>query len=190
MSDELNKLAIEALTIQKRIKNDTNNLKKIKDQLIEKSKTKNSSYDINVEDGRIRIIKCKKLIYYKLNEKEFSKLDNQTKNDLLKKKLLKVKFVVNNENYDGALNNNLIPNVIKELIEKRERQPFYVSVFTDIKKNILSKPDDNKDLEDDDENEDVIDDIILNVFPPDSENFTDDDPKDLSEIEKQEKGIE
>ena len=95
MSDELNKLAIEALTIQKRIKNDTNNLKKIKDQLIEKSKTKNSSYDINVEDGRIRIIKCKKLIYYKLNEKGFSKLDNQTKNDLLKKKLLKVKFVVN-----------------------------------------------------------------------------------------------
>ena len=48
MSDELNKLAIEALTIQKRIKNDTNKLKKIKDQLIEKSKTRNSSYSINI----------------------------------------------------------------------------------------------------------------------------------------------
>ena len=190
MSDELNKLAIEALTIQKRIKNDTNNLKKIKDQLIEKSKTRNSSYSINIEDGSIRIIKHENLIYYKLNEKGFSKLDNQTKNDLLKKKLLKVKFVVNNNNYLNASNNNSIPNVLKELIEKRERQPFYVSVFTDIKKNILSKPDDSKDLEDDDENDDAIDDIMLNVFPPDSENFTDDDPKDLSEIEKQEKGIE
>ena len=190
MSDELNKLAIEALTIQKRIKNDTNNLKKIKDQLIEKSKTRNSSYSINIEDGSIRIIKHKNLIYYKLNEKGFSKLDNQTKNDLLKKKLLKVKFVVNNNNYLNASNNNSIPNVLKELIEKRERQPFYVSVFTDIKKNILSKPDDSKDLEDDDENDDAIDDIMLNVFPPDSENFTDDDPKDLSEIEKQENGIE
>jgi len=190
MSDELNKLAIEALTIQKRIKNDTNNLKKIKDQLIEKSKTRNSSYSINIEDGSIRIIKHKNLIYYKLKEKGFSKLDNQTKNDLLKKKLLKVKFVVNNNNYLNASNNNSIPNVLKELIEKRERQPFYVSVFTDIKKNILSKPDDSKDLEDDDENDDAIDDIMLNVFPPDSENFTDDDPKDLSEIEKQEKGIE
>ena len=137
MSDELNKLAIEALTIQKRIKNDTNNLKKIKDQLIEKSKNRNSSYSINIEDGSIRIIKHKNSINYKLNEKGFSKLDNQTKNDLLKKKLLKVKFFVNNENYDDALNNNLIPNVIKELIEKRERQPFYVSVFTDIKKKHL-----------------------------------------------------
>ncbi|MDC1338457.1 hypothetical protein N8160_03600 [Pelagibacteraceae bacterium] len=178
MSDELKTLAIEALTIQKRIKNDTNNLKIIKDQLIEKSKTKNSSYNINVEDGNIRIIKCKKLIYYKLNEKGFSKLDNQTKNDLLKKKLLKVKFDVNNDNYNDALNNNLVPNTLKELMEKRERQPFYVSVYTDIKKNISSKPDDNNDLDDEDsENDETID-------------FTNNDPKDLSEIEKQEKGIE
>ena len=32
-------------------------------------------------------------------------------------------------------------------------------------------------------------DIMLNVFPPDSENFSDDDPEDLSEVEKNEKGI-
>ena len=61
-------------------------------------------------------MKYKRIIHYKLNEKGFNKLDNQTKNDLLKKKLLKVKFVVNNDNYQVASDSNLIPEYLKELI--------------------------------------------------------------------------
>ena len=62
------------------VKAETKKLREIKDHLIEKSKNRNSSYTIKVEDGSIRIIKYKRLIYYKLNERGFNKLDNQTKN--------------------------------------------------------------------------------------------------------------
>ena len=187
MTEDLSKLALEAVEIQKRIKSDTKKLRDIKDNLIEKSKTRNSSYTINVDDGSIRIMKYKRIIHYKLNEKGFNKLDNQTKNDLLKKKLLKVKFVVNNDNYQVASDSNLIPEYLKELIEKKERKPFSVSVILKKKEEDTRRKLDEEDI--DVEDDEVMSDIMLNVFPPDSENFSDDDPEDLSEVEKNEKGI-
>ena len=192
MLEDLKKLALEAIKIQKKIKAETKKLREIKDHLIEKSKNRNSSYTIKVEDGSIRIIKYKRLIYYKLNERGFNKLDNQTKNDLLKKKLLKVKFSVNYDTYQDASDKNLIPNNLKDLVEKKDRKPFSVSVLVSKKEEeILNKIENNDSLEEvDDEHDEVIEDILLNVFPPDSEHFTDDDPKDLKEIEKQEKGLE
>ena len=72
MTEDLSKLALEAVEIQKRIKSDTKKLRDIKDNLIEKSKTRNSSYTINVDDGSIRIMKYKRIIHYKLNEKGFN----------------------------------------------------------------------------------------------------------------------
>ena len=59
---------------------------------------------------------------------------------------------------------------------------------------ILKKKEENttRKLDEEDidvEDDEVMSDIMLNVFPPDSENFSDDDPEDLSEVEKNEKGI-
>ena len=59
MLEDLKKLALEAIKIQKKIKAETKKLREIKDHLIEKSKNRNSSYTIKVEDGSIRIIKYK-----------------------------------------------------------------------------------------------------------------------------------
>jgi len=108
--DQLRKLAKEAIEIKKRIKVDTDKLQTVKNEIIEKSKNRNSSYTIAVDDGSIRIIKYKRTIYYNLNQKGFDKLDNQTKNNLLKKKFVKIKFSVDTDNYKDALDNNTLPN--------------------------------------------------------------------------------
>ena len=156
----------------------------------EKSKDRNSSYTIKVDDGSIRIIKYKRLIYFKLNQRGFDKLDNETKNNLLKNKLVKIKFSVNYDGYEEASNKNSVPNNLKELVDKKERKPFSVSVLLSKKEeDSLNKIEENiipdEDMDADDE---ALEDLYLNVFPQDMEGFTDDDTADLTDIQKQELG--
>ena len=195
MSDDLNqlrKLAKEAIEIKKRIKVDTDKLQTVKNEIIEKSKNRNSSYTIAVDDGSIRIIKYKRTIYYNLNQKGFDKLDNQTKNNLLKKKFVKIKFSVDTDNYKDALDNNTLPNNLKDLVENKERKPFSISVLLnkedeEANKKIEQRLVTDEDSEADDE---ALEDLYLNVFPPDLVNFTDDDPEDLTDVEKQDLGVD
>ena len=190
--EQLRKLASEAIEIRKRIKADTDKLQGIKNQVVEKSKSRNSSYTIKVDDGSIRIIKYKRTIYYQLNQKGFDKLDNQTKNNLLKDKLVKIKFSVNPDKYKEALNTNSVPNNLKELVENKERKPFSVSVLLNKEEEKSHKKIEESIVidEDSDADDEVLEDLYLNVFPPDLENFTDDDPVDLKEVEKDDLGIE
>ena len=190
MLEDLKKLALEAIRIKTRIKADTEKLQEIKNQVVEKSKDRNSSYTIKVDDGSIRIIKYKRLIYFKLNQKGFDKLDNDTKNNLLKNKLVKIKFSVNYDGYEEASNKNSVPNNLKELVDKKERKPFSVSVLLSKKEeDSLNKIEENiipdEDMDADDE---ALEDLYLNVFPQDVEGFTDDDTADLTDIQKQELG--
>ena len=188
--EQLRKLASEAIEIRKRIKADTDKLQEIKNQVVEKSKSRNSSYTIKVDDGSIRIIKYKRTIYYQLNQKGFDKLDNQTKNNLLKDKLVKIKFSVNPDKYKEALNTNSVPNNLKELVENKERKPFSVSVLLNKEEEKSHKKIEESIVidEDSDADDEVLEDLYLNVFPPDMENFSDDDPADLTEIQKSELG--
>ena len=184
--DQLRKLAKEAIEIKKRIKVDTDKLQTVKNEIIEKSKNRNSSYTIAVDDGSIRII------YYNLNQKGFDKLDNQTKNNLLKKKFVKIKFSVDTDNYKDALDNNTLPNNLKDLVENKERKPFSISVLLnkedeEANKKIEQRLVTDEDSEADDE---ALEDLYLNVFPPDLVNFTDDDPEDLTDVEKQDLGVD
>jgi len=198
MLEDLKKLALEAIRIKKRIQADTEKLQEIKHQVVEKSKDRNSSYTISVDDGSIRIIKYKRLIYYKLNQSGFNKLDNDTKNNLHKNKLVKIKFSVNYDGYGEASNKNSVPNNLKELVEKKERKPFSVSVllnkeeeiaFTKIEEKIIldAFDDDDPIIQADAE---ALEDLYLNVFPPDLQSFTDDSPEELTEVQKQELGEE
>ena len=189
--DQLRKLAKEAIEIKKRIKVDTDKLQTVKNEIIEKSKNRNSSYTIAVDDGSIRIIKYKRTIYYNLNQKGFDKLDNQTKNNLLKKKFVKIKFSVDTDNYKDALENNTLPNNLKDLVENKERKPFSISVLLnkedeEANKKIEQRLVTDEDSEADDE---ALEDLYLNVFPPDLVNFTDDDPEELTDVENQDHGV-
>jgi hypothetical protein len=209
MLDDLRKLAAEAIKVRKRIKADTEKLKEIKNQVVEKSKNRNSSFTIKVDEGSIRIIKAKRLISYILNRKGFNKLDNDTKNNLLKNKLVKIKFLVNAEGYENASTKNTVPNNLEELIEKKERKPFSVSVFLDKKEQedwmesfqkigeLLDQPlrEWDEEMIIDDEAyqqataEDPYEQLFLDETTPEPSHFTDDDPDDLSDTESEEKGL-
>ena len=52
MSEEVKKLANEAIDLQSKIKSDTLKLQEIKKQLIELSKNRNNSYAINLPFGK------------------------------------------------------------------------------------------------------------------------------------------
>ena len=130
MSENLSELALKAIEIEKKIREDTKKLREIKDKLIEMSLTKNSSYTIKVENGAIRMMKYKRMISYKLNEKDFNKLDNKIKNDLLKENLLKVKYAVDIQKYSEAYDKNLVPEKLRDLVEIKEKKPFSVAVLT------------------------------------------------------------
>jgi len=189
--DQLRKLAKEAIEIKKRIKVDTDKLQTVKNEIIEKSKNRNSSYTIAVDDGSIRIIKYKRTIYYNLNQKGFDKLDNQTKNNLLKKKFVKIKFSVDTDNYKDALENNTLPNNLKDLVENKERKPFSISVLLNREEEEANKKIEQRLVTDEDSEADdeALEDLYLNVFPPELVNFTDDDPEDLTDVEKQDLGV-
>jgi len=209
MLDDLRKLAAEAIKVRKRIKADTEKLKEIKNQVVEKSKNRNSSFTIKVDEGSIRIIKAKRLISYILNRKGFNKLDNDTKNNLLKNKLVKIKFLVNAEGYENASAKNTVPNNLEELIEQKERKPFSVSVFLDNKEQedwmesfqkigeLLDQPirEWDEEMIIDDEAyqqataEDPYEQLFLDETTPEPSHFTDDDPDDLSDTESEEKGL-
>ncbi len=133
MTDELSILALEIIEVEKRIREDTKKLKEIKAKLIEKSKSRNSSYTITVESGAVRMMKYKSTMSYKFNEKKFDKLDNEIKNNLLKENLLKVKYKLDTQKYSEAFEKNTVPVQLKELVEIKEKKPFSVAVLTNIK---------------------------------------------------------
>ena len=194
MSEEVKKLANEAIGLQSKIKSDTLKLQEIKKQLIELSKNRNNSYAINLPFGKIKIIKSKKLRTHLLDKKKFSDLDLQLKKKLVRNKVVKISYLINNVVYEKLLNEGLIDNEVKSLVTEKNRQPFYVYIYlnkkevTEIKKeeefqDIIEASEEGTEF--DDEIEDILKDQELTQSI-----FSDDDPADMSDLEKQEKGFE
>lgn len=194
MSEEVKKLANEAIDLQSKIKSDTLKLQEIKKKLIELSKNRNNSYAINLPFGKIKIIKSKKLRTHLLDKKKFSDLDLQLKKKLVRNKVVKISYLINNVVYEKLLNEGLIDNEVKSLVTEKNRQPFYVYIYlnkkevTEIKKeeefqDIIEASEEGTEF--DDEIEDILKDQELTQSI-----FSDDDPADMSDLEKQEKGFE
>ena len=194
MSEEVKKLANEAIDLQSKIKSDTLKLQEIKKQLIELSKNRNNSYAINLPFGKIKIIKSKKLRTHLLDKKKFSDLDLQLKKKLVRNKVVKISYLINSVVYEKLLNEGLIDNEVKSLVTEKNRQPFYVYIYlnkkevTEIKKeeefqDIIEASEEGTEF--DEEIEDILKDQELTQSI-----FSDDDPADMSDLEKQEKGFE
>ena len=194
MSEEVKKLANQAIDLQSKIKSDTLKLQEIKKKLIELSKNRNNSYAINLPFGKIKIIKSKKLRTHLLDKKKFSDLDSQLKKKLVRNKVVKISYLINNVVYEKLLNEGLIDNEVKSLVTEKNRQPFYVYIYlnkkevTEIKKeeefqDIIEASEEGTEF--DDEIEDILKDQELTQSI-----FSDDDPADMSDLEKQEKGFE
>jgi len=174
MNEDIKKLALEALELQKKVKLDQEKLQNIKEKIIKLSESKNSSYSVNLLAGTVRVTKSKKLISYLLDSKEFDKLDLQNKKKLLQiringKKVLKLKFALQPDEYKTLLTQKLVPEELKKLVSERERKPFYVSIILE-KKLIKEKI-----------TEDEID-QIFNYSKDDEEEIDDDKEEDLYDI--------
>ena len=174
MNEDIKKLALEALELQKKVKLYQEKLQNIKEKIIKLSDSKNSSYSVNLLAGTVRVTKSKKLISYLLDSKEFDKLDLQDKKKLLQiringKKVLKLKFALQPDEYKTLLTQKLVPEELKKLVSERERKPFYVSIILE-KKLIKEKI-----------TEDEID-QIFNYSKDDEEEIDDDKEEDLYDI--------
>lgn len=191
MNEKIKKLALQAIELQKRIKADTENLQNIKKEIIKESKGANSSYAVNLITGKVRVTKSKKLRSFLLDKKKFSNLDIQTKKKLVRNKVVKLSYLINTETYQKLLDENLVDNELKEIVEEKKRQPFYISIL--LNKNVL------KEVKKENEFEEIVeaaenDDSDENELDPGEEMFiqsvfSDDDPADMHENEKEEKGF-
>lgn len=174
MNEDIKKLALETLELQKKVKLYQEKLQNIKEKIIKLSDSKNSSYSVNLLAGTVRVTKSKKLISYLLDSKEFDKLDLQDKKKLLQiringKKVLKLKFALQPDEYKTLLTQKLVPEELKKLVSEKERKPFYVSIILE-KKLIKEKI-----------TEDEID-QIFNYSKDDEEEIDDDKEEDLYDI--------
>jgi len=194
MNEKLKKLASEAVNLHKKIKVDTEKLQNIKKEIIAESSGANSSYAINLISGKLRVTKSKKLKSFLLNKKKFSNLSIQLKKKLVRNKIVKLSYLINPETYTQLLNEGLVDKDLKEIVDEKQRQPFYISIFLN-KKDLkeIPKKDEFEEIieaaetESSDEDEadivDPADDLFIKSV------FSDDNPDEISETEKEEKGF-
>tara|TARA_B100000902_G_C26872288_1_gene698319 strand:- start:4 stop:591 length:588 start_codon:yes stop_codon:yes gene_type:complete len=194
MNENLKKLASEAVNLYKKIKIDTEKLQNIKKEIISKSSGTNNSYAINLITGKVRVTKSKKLRSFLLNKKKFSSLSIQLKKKLVRNKVVKLSYLINTEIYTQLLNDGLVDDELKNLVDEKKRQPFYISIFLN-KKDLKEIPKENQFEEileaaesdsSSDEEIDIIDpadDLFIKSV------FSDDASEEISETEKEEKGF-
>lgn len=192
MNEKIKSFAKEAVELQRRIKSDTEKLQKIKKEIIKESQGANNSFAVNLLDGKVRITKSKKLKSFLLNKKKFSSLDIQYKKKLVRNKIVKLSYLINTETYTQLLNDGLVDNDLKEIIDEKKRQPFYISIFLN-KTKLKSIPakeefeeiiEAAEEPEEETEEKDPADEEFIKAV------FSDDDPVDMSETEKREKGFD
>lgn len=191
--EELRELTREAVEIRKKIKEYSEKLNEVKQKFAEKAKDKNYSFTIKVDEGSIRAIRNKRDKLFKIKTKDFDKLDRSVKNKLYKSGLLGIRVFLKTDKYEEALKQNNIPSTLGDLVFSNNVKPFRLSVFIDEEDKLEMSAIEEEIIyqeEDDDYDEEFFEDLSLNLYPPDYRNFTDNDPADLSELEKQELGIE
>ena len=203
MSEELKKLANQAVNLQQKIKSDILKLQEIKETIIHLSSKKTNSFIVNLPSGKVRVVKSRKLKSLILDQNKFSSLDIQLKKKIVKNKIVKISYKINSKVYEKLLNDGLIDDNLKRLVAEKKRKPFYVYVYlnreeessTNKKTEIIEL--DNSLREDNfedsklnyDELNEEIDDVLKDQELLQSI-LSDDDPADMSDVEKQESGYE
>jgi len=151
------------------------------------------------KNGKVNLIKKKLLEFSDKLKKEFNKLSIDEKRNLYKMGLLVVKFKLNKKKYEEFKKKNL-STLLDDYVLKRKdinSDPYQVMgyVHQSVSKKLFEllenlSPEDGKTFEDfekeedDGENEYVFYDEITN-----KEYFTDDDPADVTELDKEYVGI-
>ena len=130
--NNIDKLASEALEVYKRIKEDEEKLNILKEEIIDVSKHRNSSFEIKLKNATIRVTKSTAPERLLLNREDFSKVSIDIKKDLIKKGVIKVGYSLNSSKYRDLSSKDLIPSELENAVKKYDRKSFYIS-FRDVK---------------------------------------------------------
>ena len=139
----------------------------VKKQILDASAGRNTSYKIPLDNGTVRINRCKESINYSFDSKKFEELDNQTKDKFLKEEVVKAKL-----NY--SLDTTKIESIksksefkeLNDLIEEHRKDAHFTVSFWQNKNNdpIQNKPTQKDNLMDNIKNESLFKKWIKKIF--------------------------
>jgi len=124
MTDDINNLARDTLSLYLSIKNDIEKLKSLKKQILEK--VDDNKKQITIDDNILKIYSYKRKFYYLL-KKEFNDLPKEKQKELYRSGLLKIYFKINSEKYEKSKGLNLNFELDK-FIHKKERPAKYINI--------------------------------------------------------------
>ena len=203
MSKDYKKLAIEAFKLNLKIKENILELNRMKRELLAKM-TDSGEKRILLDEGKISLSKWKSN-FSSVIRKEFNKLDNKNKQELYKTGLLKIQYRLDTKKFQ-ELKDKKEKTKLDEYVIERKNMVFMSFKFNEKTRNMLKEKEEekreseNKLAEDEDGNDDFLNEIedadrefwieMIHEMRPDSVNFTDDEPADISETESAYIGIE
>ena len=203
VNNKINQLAKEVSDLNFKIKFDTIRLNKIKEQLIDLMVNENVP-DITTDKSDIK--KSKWSIRFSTQlRKEFHKLDDTKKEELLNKGLLKIQYRLNTKNFEELKSKQEKTELDEYIIDKKNQIFLRITLNENSKKilvNEIEAKDNNYDeridleesfleeIESFADEQDYIDIELMEEAKPDPQYFSDDDPVDMSDVDKMEKGFE
>ena len=125
MSSNIKDLTKEALELYLQIKSDTEKLKQLKNEILEK--TSEDTKIIPIKDSSFRIFQSKNKFRYILN-KDFNKLPENKQIELYNTGLLKIVYKIDNEKYQQADALN-IKNELDEYVDKKEIPKRKIAIY-------------------------------------------------------------
>ena len=196
-NNKINQLAKEVSDLNFKIKLDTIRLNKIKEQLIDLMVNENVP-DITTDKSNIK--KSKWSIRFSTQlRKEFHKLEDKKKEELLNKGLLKIQYRLNTKNFEELKNKQEKTELDEYIIDKKNQIFLRITLNENSKKilvNEIEAKDDNYDERIDLEESFLEEEEILKEIDDDLIDYdlavstnSDDDVSDLSEVDKQDLGV-
>jgi len=196
--NKINQLAEEVSNLNFKIKLDTIRFKKIKEQLINLM-VNESVAEIITDTSKIRKSKWSVRFSTQLR-KEFNKLEEKKKEELLNKGLLKIQYKLNSKNFEELKNKQEKTELDEYIIDKKNQIFLRITLNKNSKKeleNEIETKDYNYDERIDLEESFLEEEEILKEINEDDyidydlaiSASSDDDVSDLSEVEKQDLGV-
>ena len=205
-NNKINQLAKDVSDLNFKIKLDTIKLKKIKEQLVNLMINENIP---RVITDRSNIKKSKwRLRFSTQLRKEFNKLDNKKKEELLSKDLLKIYYRLNSKKYEEIKNKKEKTELDEYIIDRKNLVFLTIRLNEQSKKELTNGIETKEDTYDErkfleesfleeiegltemqEEEEEEEEEEDISDLDPGAAVHTDDDVSDLSEVEKQDLGI-
>tara|TARA_B100000963_G_scaffold22807_1_gene17082 strand:+ start:1217 stop:1762 length:546 start_codon:yes stop_codon:yes gene_type:complete len=181
MSDDYKKLATETFNLHKKIQEETSKLKEMKKDLLKKM-SENNVKDLTVDGGKIKVFQWKSA-FTSILKKEFTKIGDDKKKELLDKGLVKLHYRLNTSEYQ-VIKNRDDKTDIDEYVVKRNNKTFLQ--FKIDKNKIQSSPEII--IDDKDYNNELAEELLAEIKPDPI--YFEDDGDELPQHERDYKGYD